>query len=105
MFGASIGRAGQSIIDAMVRWLAHGHINPNILTLVGVSINVGSGLLFGFGYFFGRHCPIVAICSTCSMDKWRVVRPVTRFGGFWIRRSTAFRHGGFCDNGLLRARY
>src|SRR5258706_16349512 len=52
MFGASIGRAGQRIIDAMVRWLAHGHISPNILTLIGVSINVGSGLLFGFGRFF-----------------------------------------------------
>src|SRR5437879_682437 len=52
MFVASIGRAGQRIIDAIVRWLAHGHINPNVLTLVGVSINVGSGLLFGFGKFF-----------------------------------------------------
>ena len=52
MFGASIGRAAQRIIDAMVRWLAHGHINPNILTVVGVAINVGSGLLFGFGRFF-----------------------------------------------------
>ena len=31
MFGASIGRAGQAIIDAMVRWLARGHISPNIL--------------------------------------------------------------------------
>src|SRR5213594_3693832 len=51
MFGASIGRAGQRIIDAMVRWLARGHINPNILTFVGVAINVGSGLLFGFGCF------------------------------------------------------
>ena len=46
MFGASIGRAGQRIIDAMVRWLAHGHFSPNILTIIGVAINVGSGLLF-----------------------------------------------------------
>src|SRR5438045_8627028 len=52
MFGASIGRAGQRIIDAMVRWLARGHINPNILTFIGVAINVGSGLLFGCGECF-----------------------------------------------------
>ena len=52
MFGASIGRAGQRIIDAMVRWLARGHISPNILTFIGVAINVGSGMLFGFGRFF-----------------------------------------------------
>jgi hypothetical protein len=40
MFGASIGRAAQRIIDAIVRWLALGHINPNILTVIGVSLNV-----------------------------------------------------------------
>ena len=52
MFVDGIGRGGQRIIDAMVRWLAVGHINPNILTLIGVSLNVGCRLLFGFGEFF-----------------------------------------------------
>ena len=52
MFVDGIGRGAQRIIDAMVRWLAVGHINPNILTLIGVSLNVGCGLLFGFGQFF-----------------------------------------------------
>jgi hypothetical protein len=42
VFGASIGRLGQRIIDAIVRWLAHGHINPNILTVIGVALNVGA---------------------------------------------------------------
>src|SRR5574338_311196 len=51
MFGASIGRAAQRIIDAIVRWLAIGHINPNILTVIGVALNVGCGLLFGIGGF------------------------------------------------------
>ena len=52
MFGASIGRGAQRIISAMVRWLAYGGINPNFLTVAGVAINIGCGLLFGFGYFF-----------------------------------------------------
>jgi CDP-diacylglycerol--glycerol-3-phosphate 3-phosphatidyltransferase len=34
MFVDGIGRGAQRIIDAMVRWLAHGHINPNILTVL-----------------------------------------------------------------------
>ena len=84
MFGASIGRAGQRIIDAMVRWLAYGHINPNLLTLVGVSINVGSGLLFGFGKFFWAGIVLI-IANLFDMLDGQVARlsgRVTRFGGF-----------------------
>ena len=46
MFGASIGRGAMRIINEMVRWLAMGGINPNILTVVGVTINVACGVLF-----------------------------------------------------------
>jgi CDP-diacylglycerol--glycerol-3-phosphate 3-phosphatidyltransferase len=59
MFGASIGRAAQRIIDAIVRWLALGHINPNILTVIGVSLNVGCGLLFGLGWFFSAGIALI----------------------------------------------
>ncbi len=52
MFGASIGRGASRIIGAMVRGLARRRINPNVLTVIGVSINVLSGLLFGLGHFF-----------------------------------------------------
>jgi CDP-diacylglycerol--glycerol-3-phosphate 3-phosphatidyltransferase len=84
MFGASIGRAGQRIIDAMVRWLAHGHINPNILTVVGVAINVGSGLLFGMGKFFWAGIVLI-IANLFDMLDGQVARMserVTSFGGF-----------------------
>ena len=40
------------IIDAMVRILASAGISPNILTTIGVTINVGCAMLFGFGEFF-----------------------------------------------------
>jgi CDP-diacylglycerol--glycerol-3-phosphate 3-phosphatidyltransferase len=57
MLGASIGRGAMRIIDAIVRWLAFGGISPNILTVIGVTINVGCGVLFGFGEFFlGGSC-------------------------------------------------
>jgi len=84
MFGASIGRAGQRVIDAMVRWLAHGHINPNILTVVGVAINVGSGLLFGLGQFFWAGIVLI-VANLFDMLDGQVARMsgrVTSFGGF-----------------------
>src|SRR5881227_3959031 len=84
MFGASIGRAGQRIIDAMVRWLARGHFNPNILTSIGVAINVGSGLLFGYGHFFWAGIALI-VANLFDMLDGQVARlsgRVTRFGGF-----------------------
>ena len=84
MFGASIGRAAQRIIDAIVRWLASGHINPNVLTVIGVGINVGCGLLFGFGLFFAAGIALV-VANLFDMLDGQVARlsgRVTRFGGF-----------------------
>ena len=84
MFGASIGRAAQRIIDAIVRWLASGHINPNLLTVIGVGINVGCGLLFGLGYFFWAGI-LLLVANLFDMLDGQVARlsgRVTRFGGF-----------------------
>src|SRR6185503_4122624 len=84
MFVNGIGRGAQRIIDAMVRWLAYGHINPNILTVIGVAIDVGSGLLFGFGYFFWAGIVLI-VANLFDMLDGQVARlsgRVTRFGGF-----------------------
>jgi CDP-diacylglycerol--glycerol-3-phosphate 3-phosphatidyltransferase len=84
MFGASIGRAAQRIIDAIVRWLAKGHISPNILTVIGVSLNVGCGLLFGLGFFFWAGITLI-VANLFDMLDGQVARlsgRVTRFGGF-----------------------
>ena len=84
MFGARIGRGAQRIIDAMVRWLAYGHINPNILTVIGVALNVGCGVLFGMGRFFSAGIALV-VANLFDMLDGQVARlsgRVTRFGGF-----------------------
>lgn len=68
----------------MVRWLAHGHINPNILTVIGVSLNVGCGLLFGMGRFFSAGIALI-VANLFDMLDGQVARlsgRVTRFGGF-----------------------
>lgn len=84
MFVDGIGRGAQKIIDAMVRWLAVGHFNPNVLTVIGVSLNVGSGLLFGFGQFFWAGIVLI-VANLFDMLDGQVARlsgRVTRFGGF-----------------------
>src|SRR6266567_2349134 len=84
MFVAPIGRARQRLINAMVRWMAHGHINPNILKVIGVALNVGCGLAFGFGRFFWAGIALI-IANLFDMLDGQVARlsgRVTRFGGF-----------------------
>ncbi|CAN5410925.1 CDP-alcohol phosphatidyltransferase family protein [soil metagenome] len=84
MFGASIGRGAMRIINAMVRWLAFGGVNPNILTVVGVTINVGCGVLFGFGEFFWAGIVLIVANLFDMLDGnvARLTSRVTRFGGF-----------------------
>src|SRR6266481_1918227 len=84
MFMNGIGRGAQRIIDAMVRWLAYGHINPNFLTVIGVALNVGCGLLFGLGYFFAAGIALI-VANLFDMLDGQVARlsgRVTSFGGF-----------------------
>jgi len=68
----------------MVRWLAIGHINPNILTIIGVALNVGCGVLFGMGRFFSAGIALI-VANLFDMLDGQVARlsgRVTRFGGF-----------------------
>lgn len=82
--GASIGRGAMRIIDAIVRWLAFGGISPNILTVVGVTINVGCGVLFGFGEFFWAGIVLIFANLFDMLDGnvARLTGRVTKFGAF-----------------------
>jgi CDP-diacylglycerol--glycerol-3-phosphate 3-phosphatidyltransferase len=84
MFGASIGRGAMRIIDAMVRGLASMGIAPNILTAIGVTINVGCGVLFGFGAFFWAGIVLI-VANLFDMLDGNVARltgKVTKYGSF-----------------------
>ncbi|HWS52966.1 MAG TPA: CDP-alcohol phosphatidyltransferase family protein [Pyrinomonadaceae bacterium] len=84
MFGASIGRGAGRIISAMVQGLARRRINPNLLTVIGVAINVLCGLMFGLGHFFWAGV-ILIVANLFDMLDGAVARKtgqVTRFGGF-----------------------
>ncbi|MBA2341680.1 MAG: CDP-alcohol phosphatidyltransferase family protein [Pyrinomonadaceae bacterium] len=68
----------------MVRALAHNRVNPNILTVIGVLINVACGLLFGLGHFFWAGIVLI-VANLFDMLDGNVARltgRVTRFGGF-----------------------
>lgn len=84
MFGASIGRGAMRIIGALVKWLADGGVSPNVLTVIGVTINVGCGVLFGFGEFFWAGIVLI-IANLFDMLDGNVARlsgRVTPFGAF-----------------------
>lgn len=73
-----------SIINAMVRALARSGISPNVLTTIGVTINVGCGVLFGVGEFFWAGIVLI-VANLFDMLDGNVARlsgRVTRFGGF-----------------------
>jgi len=84
MLGQSIGRGAMTIINAMVRALASAGVHPNILTGIGVSINVGCAVLFGFGEFFWAGIVLI-VANLFDMLDGNVARltgNVTRFGSF-----------------------
>lgn len=84
MIGASIGRGAMSIINAMVRGIASAGIHPNILTTIGVCINVACGLLFGLGEFFWAGIVLI-VANLFDMLDGNVARltgTVSRFGSF-----------------------
>jgi CDP-diacylglycerol---glycerol-3-phosphate 3-phosphatidyltransferase len=82
--GASIGRGAMRIINGMVRGLAALGVPPNILTIIGVAINIFCGVLFAYGNFFGAGIVLI-VANLFDMLDGNVARltgRVTRYGGF-----------------------
>ncbi len=82
--GAAIGRGAMSVINAMVRVLASAGVPPNVLTTIGVTINVLCGVLFGMGEFFWAGLVLIAANLFDMLDGnvARLTGNVTKFGGF-----------------------
>jgi CDP-diacylglycerol---glycerol-3-phosphate 3-phosphatidyltransferase len=82
---SAIGRFFGVIIKAIVSALALSRVHPNVLTFIGLLINVWAAFLFAAGKF--RWAGIVVIgAGLFDMVDGRVAREtnrVTRFGGFF----------------------
>lgn len=81
----AIGIVFGAAIDRIVRWLALSRIHPNVLTFIGLVINIGAATLFAAGSF--RWAGVVVLgAALFDMVDGRVAREtnrVTRFGGFF----------------------
>ena len=84
-FTRGIGLFFGAIINRIVRWLALSRIHPNVLTFLGLLINIWAAWLFSRGSF--RWAGVVVIgAGVFDMVDGRVARAtsqVTRFGGFF----------------------
>jgi CDP-diacylglycerol--glycerol-3-phosphate 3-phosphatidyltransferase len=81
----AIGSACNRVILLIVRALALSRIHPNVLTLVGLLINIGAAVLLARGQFFYAGLVILA-AGLFDMVDGRVAREtnqVTHFGGFF----------------------
>jgi CDP-diacylglycerol---glycerol-3-phosphate 3-phosphatidyltransferase len=81
----AIGWACNKVIRLIVRGLALSRIHPNVLTFLGLVINIGAAVLLAAGQFRWAGAVIIG-AGLFDMVDGRVAREtnrVTRFGGFF----------------------
>src|SRR6202050_5892807 len=81
----AIGVACNKVILLIVRWLALSKIHPNVLTFLGLVINIVAAVLLAAGRFRAAGFVIIG-AGLFDMVDGRVAREtnrVTRLGGFF----------------------
>ena len=81
----AIGEGCNKIIRLIVNGLAISKIHPNVLTFIGLVINIIAAVLMAYGKFFASGLVIIA-AGIFDMVDGRVARQtnqVTPFGGFF----------------------
>src|SRR6267143_2819461 len=81
----AIGVVCGKIIDRIVRMLALSRIHPNVLTFLGLLINIWAAFLLAGGHFQAAAMVVIG-AGLFDMVDGRVAREtnrVTRFGGFF----------------------
>jgi CDP-diacylglycerol---glycerol-3-phosphate 3-phosphatidyltransferase len=81
----AIGLVFGTAINRIVRWLALSRIHPNVLTFLGLLINIWAAWLFARGSFTWAGVVVLG-AGLFDMVDGRVARAtdqVTRFGGFF----------------------
>src|SRR5262245_45328884 len=80
-----IGAGGKRILDSIVGWLSDLMINPNVLTLLGLVINICAAILFarGFHRWAGLVVLFAGIFDIVDGEVARRTSRVTKFGAFF----------------------
>lgn len=84
MVGEFIGQVSQRILNGMVQQLARLDPNPNLLSVIGLGINILAAVLYGMGRFFAAGL-VMIFANVFDMLDGRVARMtgrVTKFGAF-----------------------
>lgn len=84
MLGGYIGDICQRILNGFVRQLARLNPNPNLLSVMGLGINILAALLYGYGKFFFAGL-VMIFANIFDLLDGRVARltgRVTKFGAF-----------------------
>jgi CDP-diacylglycerol--glycerol-3-phosphate 3-phosphatidyltransferase len=80
-----IGAGGKRIFDALVDFLAALRVHPNVLTLLGLVVNIFAAVLFARGLFFWAG--LVVLCAgifdMVDGEVARRTKRVTKFGAFF----------------------
>ena len=85
MLTRGIGIAAQFVLDQLVRALSLARIHPNLLTSLGLAINIVAAVLFGKGHFLAAGLVVLG-AGIFDMVDGRVARAsntVTPFGAFF----------------------
>ncbi|MGH9395443.1 MAG: CDP-alcohol phosphatidyltransferase family protein [Terriglobia bacterium] len=84
MITRRIGDGGKVIFNRIVRWFVRRGVNPNVLTSVGLFINLVAAYLFAIGYFrwAGVVIIVAAVFDLTDGPVARISHRVTIFGGF-----------------------
>jgi CDP-diacylglycerol--glycerol-3-phosphate 3-phosphatidyltransferase len=80
-----IGAGGKRVVDSIVNLLASLRVHPNILTLIGMVINIFAMVLFAKGYFMWAAFVILfaGIFDIVDGEVARRTKRVTKFGAFF----------------------
>ncbi|HKQ78025.1 MAG TPA: CDP-alcohol phosphatidyltransferase family protein [Blastocatellia bacterium] len=84
MLGGYIGDVCQRILNGIVRQIARLDPNPNLISVIGLGINVFAALLYGYGLFFfaGLVMIFANIFDMLDGQVARLTGRVTKFGAF-----------------------
>lgn len=84
MLGELIGGVSQKALNAIVRSLIRLNPNPNLLSVIGLGINLWAAVLYAYGKFFAAGL-VMILANLFDILDGRVARGtgrVTKFGAF-----------------------
>jgi len=80
-----IGAGGKWVLSLIVGWLSDHKVHPNVLTLIGLVINIVAAVLFAKGLFLWAGLVVVfaGIFDMVDGEVARRTQRVTKFGAFF----------------------